>query len=190
MIERKWPCLELILILVMFCASEIAFVNASVIGALDLPVHIHLSWQQSDMSSTIAVTWQTAYSDSGTTIFYDNISRGGDSSLYTYSATGTVHTYSGASGYVHDTELTDLSPDSTYYFICGGEKGGYSTERSFKTAPRQPSHLTFVVGGDCRSNSTQRDIMSNAMRQQNPSFVETWWKQDLIKHNGMIFCKV
>jgi len=171
MIERKGLYLELSLILVMLSTSEIAFVNARVISALDLPVHIHLSWQQSDMSSTIVVTWQTAYSDSGTIVFYDNVSRGGGSSLYTYSTTGTVHIYSGASGYVHDTELTDLSQDSTYYFVCGGEIGGYSTERSFKTAPKQPSHLTFVVGGDCRSNSTQRDIMSNAMRQLNPSFV-------------------
>ena len=141
------------------------------IAESDLPLHIHLSWQHSNMSSTITVTWQTRYSNSGNTVAYDNVSRNGNPSLYRYSAIGTCHTYVGSSGYIHDVELSGLKPNSTYYFVCGGETGGYSDERSFRTAPVQPSYLRFVVGGDCRSNWLQRDSISRAMSEFNPNFV-------------------
>ncbi len=123
------------------------------------------------MLSAITVTWQTSNSNSGNTVFYDTVSRDGNPSLYKYSATGTSHTYEGASGYLHDVELTGLAPNATYYFVCGGDEGGYSGERSFRTAPSEPSHLRFVFGGDCRSNWTRRDEISRTMSKFNPSFV-------------------
>ena len=57
-------------------------------------------------------------------MLYDVVSRGGLPALYAYSASGVSHTYSGASGYIHDVELADLTPDVVYYFICGGVIGG------------------------------------------------------------------
>lgn len=148
-----------------------SFYNGSSIEALDSPIHIHLTWQHSNMSSTITVTWQTRDLDSGNVVAYDNISRSGNFSLYRWIATGTVHTYAGASGYIHDVELTELKPNLTYYFICGGDIGGYSDERLFRTAPIQHSHLRFIVGGDCRSNPFQRDEVSKAMSKFDPDFV-------------------
>jgi len=171
MIRRKVFYLTIGLILTVLSLVPFSFCNRSVIETSDLPIHIHLTWQQSDMSSTITVIWQTSYSDSGDVVAYDNVSRNGNASLYGYNNTGTCHTYAGASGYIHDVELTELKPNSTYYFVCGGEKGGYSEERSFRTAPTQPSHLRFVVGGDCRTNWSQRDSVSRAMSQFNPNFV-------------------
>ena len=171
MIRRKVLYLTIGLILTVFSLFAFSFCSGSAIETLDLPTHIHLTWQHSNMSSTITVTWQTRYSDSGNIVAYDNVSRNGNSSLYRYSATGTTHTYVEASGYIHDAELTGLKPNSTYYFVCGGEKGGYSNERSFRTAPIQPSHLRFIVGGDCRTNWSQRDNVSRAMSKFNPNFV-------------------
>lgn len=163
-------CPAVCLLLAVF--SMFAFSSCSVgIGVLNVPTNVHLTWQQNNMSSTIAVTWQTKYADSGCTVAYDDASRNGNVSLYRYSVNGTTHTCTGASGYVHDAELVGLKPNSTYYFVCGGENGRYSDERSFRTAAIYPSHLRFVVGGDCRTNSTQRDIISRAMREFNPSFV-------------------
>jgi len=159
------------LILAAFVVFAPLFCEESIAEKLDLPIHIHLTWQYNNMSSTITVTWQTRDSDSGNTVAYDNVSRNSAPSLYRYSVIGTNHTYPGASGGIHDVELSGLKPNSTYYFVCGGEKGGYSDERSFRTAPIHSSHLRFVVGGDSRTNWSQRDNISRGMSKFNPSFV-------------------
>ena len=88
---------------------------------LDLLIHIHLTWQQNNLSNTITVTWQTNSSTSGDKVLYDNMSRGGVPSSYRLNATGINYTYGGASGFIHDVELLGLTPDTMYYFICGGD---------------------------------------------------------------------
>ena len=158
----------------IFLLSFMLFLSSnsgSVSETSDAPIHIHLTWQNNNMSSTMTVTWQSNYSDSGSVVLYDNVSHGGIPSLYRYSASGNCHTYMGASGYIHDVELTELKPNFTYYFICGGAKGGYSDERSFRTVPTHPSHLRFAVGGDCRSGWLQRDLMFSVISEFNPDFL-------------------
>lgn len=157
----------LLLLVYSSCGRSIGEANA----ASDPPVHTHLTWQDSDMSASITVTWQTTSATSGDTVKYDTVSRSGDPSSYRYSATGTHHTYSGASGWIHDVELSELSQNTTYYFVCGGDAGGYGGERKFETAPTNSTHLRFVAGGDSRDNPTERDRVSSAMKQFNPSFV-------------------
>jgi len=138
---------------------------------LDLPVHTHLTWQQNNTSSTITVTWQTNSSTSGDNVLYDTVSSGGVPSNYCLNATGISYTYGGASGFIHDVELTGLTPDTTYYFICGGDAGGWSSERAFSTAPSVSCNVRFVVGGDSRTNLAERTKISKAMAKFNPSFV-------------------
>lgn len=123
------------------------------------------------MSNGITVTWQTSGQASGDAVKYDTVSRNGNPSNYAFSTVGSNHTYFGALGWIHDVQLTGLSQNTTYYFICGGTSGGFSGERKFRTAPVDSSPLTFVAGGDSRDNPTERDKISNAMRQLNPSFV-------------------
>ena len=135
----------------------------------DPPIHVHLTWQN-ETDTTMTVTWQTNTSTAGDTILYDPISRGGDPASYSYSASGFNYTYSGASGYIHDVELTDLSPDTVYYFICGGDTGGWSSERAFRTAPSVSSDVRFVVGGDSRTYWEERENISKAMAKFNPAF--------------------
>lgn len=171
MIRRKVLGITLIIMLISILVFAFLFCDGDTVESLDLPIHIHLTWSRSNMSSTMTVTWQTEFPDSGSTVIYDDVSCDIDPSLYNHSVTGTCHTYVGASGYIHDVELTGLKPNSTYYFICGGEKGGYSNERSFHTAPTNPSHVRLVVGGDCRDNWFQRDSISRAMSEFNPNFV-------------------
>lgn len=122
------------------------------------------------MPAGITVTWQTTNATSGGTVKYDTVSRS-DPSSYTYTATGTHHTYAGATGWIHDVELSGLAQNTTYYFVCGGDIGGYSVERKFKTAPTNLTHLRFAAGGDSRDNPTERDKVSEAMKQFNPSFI-------------------
>jgi len=147
----------------------------------DPPTQIHLTWNENEDNTTrtIVVTWETDNASSGDNVLYDTQSRGGNENNYTYSAAGSHHTYNGAGnfagGWIHDVELTELSPNTVYYFICGGDNGGWSAERSFRTADNKRTSFRFVAGGDSRSENSSfpgpRDSVSRAMAKFNPSFV-------------------
>ena len=143
--------------------------------ASDPPTGIHLTWGQDDTAHTIVITWKTYGAETGDLVLYSTQSRGGGPELYEHPVTGSHHTYSGARGYIHDVELTGLSPNTIYYFICGGENGGWSDERSFRTAPETSADIRFVYGGDSRSGGSDwpegRDNVSRAMAKFNPAFV-------------------
>lgn len=145
------------------------FLPVEVSPTVDTPKNIHLTYQN-DPAHNVTVIWQTQNSTSGDTVLYDTVSHGGNYSLYPNSTIGSHHTYSGALGYIHQAELTNLIPDTIYYFICGGS-GNYSGERAFKTAPSSASDFEFVAGGDSRTNPADRTLVSQAMRHTNPSFV-------------------
>lgn len=138
--------------------------------SLDSPKNIHLTYQN-DPNHTITITWQTQTSTSGDNVLYDTISHNGNPALYPNSIRGSNYTYAGASGYIHQVELTNLEPDTTYYFICGGP-GNYSAERTFRTASNLPNFdFQFVAGGDSRTNLVDRTLVSQAMSHFNASFV-------------------
>lgn len=118
----------------------------------------------------MTITWQTTTPSSGNFVFYDIAPRSSVED-YAYQEEGTNHTYRYASGHIHVVELTDLAPDTTYYFICGGSEGGYSQERSFHTAPAIPSEIRFIAGGDSRSQPDIRDDVSKAAARLDPAFI-------------------
>ena len=135
----------------------------------DLPEHVHLTFQ-GDPASTVTVTWQSNSLTSGDIVLYDTSPRGGNFSLYSHQVSGSHLSYAGGSGYIHTVELSGLEPDSTYYFVCGGP-GAYGGEQAFKTAPDLVADVRFVVGGDSRSDPAARTLVSQAMKQADPSFV-------------------
>jgi hypothetical protein len=118
----------------------------------------------------VTITWQTATPSAGDEVLYDTIPRGGNASQCSHSATGLHHTYAGASCYIHDVELTGLTPETSYYFLCGGS-GSYSEERAFQTAHAVASDFAFVAGGDSRTNLEERTQVSTAMQLFDPAFV-------------------
>ncbi|MFQ6053361.1 MAG: purple acid phosphatase family protein, partial [Candidatus Bathyarchaeia archaeon] len=137
----------------------------------DPPRYIHLTWQRDDTAHTMTVTWRTEGAASGT-VLYDTVSREGDLERYRYSAGGITQPYrAGGEGYIHNVELRGLAPDTTYFFVCGGEPGGWSREVSFRTGPILRSDVRFVVGGDSRTGHDERDRISRAMSKFNPDFV-------------------
>jgi len=158
-----------LLIMATLILAEANIVSPVSAQASDPPIHIHLTWSLNDTAYTITVTWKTTTENAGDTVRY-----GVKSGEYGPPVTGGHHTYLGAGGYIHDVELTELSPDTTYSFICGGENGGWSEERSFRTAPDRRTSFRFVAGGDSRSGGDWprwRDNISRTMAEFNPSFV-------------------
>jgi hypothetical protein len=167
--KKLW---SLCLILVFVFAISVLVTDGK---ELDLPRGLHLTWNSDEISHTMVVTWKTTTSESGNTVLYDTESKGGNPALYAYSTEGVAHTIEGLEGYIHDVELQGLSPGITYYFICGGETGGYSEERKLHTIPEDPEHIIFVVGGDWRKGSIDfpwgRDEISKLMATYDPYFV-------------------
>jgi len=51
-------------------------------------------------------------------------------------------------GYDHFVILTDLTPDTTYYFVCGDSQGGWSSLSNFTTAPNTKKPFSIAVYGD------------------------------------------
>jgi len=169
--------LLLVAVISILAGANVAFPAAQPQGT-DPPTGIHLTWNEDNTAHTIVVTWKTVTAEAGNLVLYDTQHRGGNPNIYEHSATGTYvyfNTYDGAGGYFHNVELTGLGPDTVYYFICGGENGGWSDERSFRTAPETSTNIRFVAEGDARSGASDwpsgRDNVSRTMAKFNPSFV-------------------
>ena len=64
----------------------------------------------------------------------------------------------------HFAELTDLKPDTKYYFIIKDSRG-VSERYWFKTAPDSPRPFTFITGGDTKSfgKSYKAGLASNRL---------------------------
>jgi len=144
----------------------------------DEPIYVYLTWL-SDPAHTINVNWRTDRNYVGE-VHYDTESRGGAPGAYSLTTEGTGGvTTSKFEGYIHHVELTELEPDTTYYFICGNPDYGWSEELSFRTAPVERKNIRFVVGGDSRWETrysypewpSSRDTISQLMASYNPDFV-------------------
>ena len=113
------------------------------VAGLDPPKQIHLTWQR-DPSRSVTVTWKTTF-DTGT----HRVRYGFEPGSYIYEATGSSHeSPNQLVGRIHDVEIRDLLPGTTYYYKCGDAWGGWSDEHHFMTLPDGASHLMFTVGGD------------------------------------------
>ena len=66
--------------------------------------------------------------------------------------------------------LTDLQPNTAYYFVIKDSQG--TSERFwFKTAPADKSRLSFIAGGDSRNNRTPRQNANRLVAKLKPHAV-------------------
>ena len=93
----------------------------------EVPSRIHLSWDDSNTTTTMVVTWDTGAND-GTEVQY------GLTGSYGSSETGTSFYSSTPGRYIHTVKLTGLDPDTKYYYRCGSSSG-WSSQKDFETAP-------------------------------------------------------
>ena len=124
----------------------LALIPCTPVFAAPTPSGVHLPWQNAP-NTTVTVTWFTDESLPG---YLPTVKYGTSTGEYTGSVTGAQHNYSGATVDVSDVELTGLSPDSRYYYICGDTTHGFSEEKSFSTPPEYGG-FTFCAFGDSRN---------------------------------------
>jgi len=131
------------------------------------PRQVHLSFQ-GDPSTSVTVTWITwGKEDTETHAVKCGTSPGG----HTEEAFGSSHKIPNEPiGYVHEVQLTDLVPNTRYYYICGDKDGGWSPEFTFKTAPVEAQDCTFVVIGDMGTTPAANKNLEQ-MISENAAFV-------------------
>jgi len=113
-----------------------------------------------DPRSNIAISWYT-FSDTESMVFYGTSS--GSLNL-TVDASETVEKIEDT--YIHHVVLSNLDPNTTYFYEVGGTISGWSTEYNFTTAPeRNSSSLHFIAYGDNRSNRDLRRLVNRLVIQ-------------------------
>lgn len=117
-------------------------------GCASVDHKVYLTWQ-GDTATTMTVNFQLSEPSDTPEVLYDTSSRKGLHALYQHKATGEVRTIEKLKKrYIFSTELTGLMPDTTYYFVAGNDKQGYTPEMKFKTLPQDSAEIRFVTGGD------------------------------------------
>ncbi len=133
----------------------------------DTPQAVYLTWQ-GDTSSTMTVNHLTAEQDARSIVYYDTESRGGDPQKYRFSTSGRSHNLHGVSNgpKVHWTELKNLKPGQSYFFVAGDPRYGISMERKFRTVPDDGSALRFMTGGDMGVSEDVRELNRQAAARE------------------------
>ncbi len=117
-------------------------VGCGVVYAADLPAHIRLSFK-TDPSRTMIITWETTRGD-----YAPYVKAGLASGEYTRQALGNKYPAPNVSDvWINFAELTGLMPNTTYYYVCGNDQGGWSEEGVFKTAPDYADDFVFTIFG-------------------------------------------
>ncbi len=137
-----------------------------------LPEYVYLGLNgQDDSTTAMAVSWFTWYSES-----YHPIVLYGTTQNYTQqSKEGVTKTYNPAKGYHHTAIMTNLKPNTKYYFSCGDKKSGMSPQKSFIT-PDTTSAELIVIGdlGTLRGGETttiMHQRVANNTKQSKTSMV-------------------
>ena len=103
--------------------------SMSVAGAaLAAPQYARLSYT-ADPQSSMAVTWNTTAATAA------EVQYGTASGSYTKTVTAKSTQANAGLGYIHEVELTGLSPNTKYFYIAGSTADGFTAEASFTTGP-------------------------------------------------------
>lgn len=134
------------------------------------PFNLYLTYP-GDPATTVAVGYQTSGTNDKSVVHYDVAPRDGKRRKYAFESTGTTDTLPGlpVERTFHSVVLTGLQPDTTYYFIAGSRRTGFSEERSFRTLP-ESGPIRFVAGGDQNVTPLAARLMRETAKHD-PAFV-------------------
>jgi hypothetical protein len=141
------------------------------------PCHVYLTYPNNETATSIFINFQTPYflnSNEIPMVYYDTVSHFNESfSSYKYNMTGISNKYSNQfiQRGIQTILLTNLLPNTTYYFITGYSTSlsKYSQEKKFRTGPLN-GPFTFVTGGDMGITSMSIKMLKYSAAQ-NPLFV-------------------
>ena len=135
------------------------------------PLHTYLTYSD-DPATSIDINLWVKDKVPGVAVYLDTVSHGGELGQYPqhimapYRQT-VLEILDGRAMYVAD--LKGLKPGTTYYFVAGDEKNGYTKERSFRTLAGGAAPLRFIAGGDMGESKRTEKLLKLA-GQQDPDF--------------------
>lgn len=150
--------------------------------ALAAPAHLRLAFGE-DSSRQVSIAWSTYEGTPEATVEY-----GKAPGVYGAPASGTMAA-DPLLGTISEVLLSNLDPDTTYYYRVGGSQGGWSEEASFRTGP--PLHDTcatfrFAYFGDSRADEHLDEVLG-ASAVWPPLFQKALaWKPVVTLHGGDI----
>lgn len=146
----------------IFVINEVALSNHS-------PHQIILTWQQKPRT-TMTITWRAQVQNLKkveSVIKYSNVEstkeKGRKKKAETFSFDET-------DSWLHTVELTGLNPGSRYSAKVE-TNGAESEEFFFETIPEQGQQVTFIAGGDSRTDRDSRRMINKKVASERPDFV-------------------
>jgi len=118
-----------------------------------IPQQIHIAFAG---DHAMTVSWLTIEDTDVSVVLY-----GTSSQVYDTISFGNSSTY--YESYDHHVVLSQLLPETTYYYVCGDNKNSLSKEYSFTTPPDAPKPFTVAVFGDMgirNSEDTQKTLIA------------------------------
>ncbi len=136
-------------LLVVVAVHLVVLLSASHVLA-QAPKFIRLS-VSNPSDTTMTITWTTDI-DTPTEVVYGDTPGSLD-----FRAEGTSFRSVGDLEFIHEVQVTDLEPDTTYHYLVGSESTGFSLENTFHTGPAQDQDcgsFSFGVLADNRPDPT------------------------------------
>lgn len=122
-------------------ALALVLLLSQLVCAAEFPRGLHLSWQN-DPATTMTLMWRSAPGATGV------VEYGKSPGELTQTVESTTHSYRYARTevYWHTAEITDLEPNTTYYYRVETSEPWVSEEYAFKTGLPQGDTTPFKVG--------------------------------------------
>ena len=107
-------------------AAIVAAAAAAVVAATGTPRQVHIAYagNAAGRSDGMAIMWNTENATATSTVKF-----GTAPGVYSQSVTGLQRSYGFSTNHV--VTLSDLSPNTEYYYVVGDDAGGWSSETSF-----------------------------------------------------------
>ncbi len=133
-------------------------------GQQDL-VGVYLTWK-SDPTTTMTVNWVDLFEGSSNTLWYRKVG------TTEWVSSEAAHTRAGVSTLqVRRTELTGLTPDTSYEFGIGRQPAKETDGWRFRTMPAKLTRpVRFVSGGDMMHTREMVDVMNKRAGALDPDF--------------------
>lgn len=143
--------------MILFCLASFC------LSAQSLLPHLYLTFEEENTSRSITVNFHSYGSNKDSLVYFGKKSAKGISSQYDFKVEGRTSRLKKVDKTFHHVKLDGLTPNTTYYFIAGSEKLGFTKEYKFKTLPEDDSPIRIVSGGDMGTSSLIGDVSESAV---------------------------
>lgn len=131
--------------------SSISDVRSVEFRGIYVPKHLHLTWNNGNATNTtMIVSWRESTNDTTSMIKYSD-SEGNCSALASNQTPETIN-MTNTTEFIKHAELTNLTPDTLYYF-CISNEDGYSSVYQFRTAPSNGTNFTWLQCSDVQGTT-------------------------------------